>query len=244
MSWRARVRRAAARLLRRLHDLAESGWGGLAAFAWGFGQSSVVPGPSEALLIPLALADPRAAWRLAAWTLAGTVLGGFVAYAIGALAFDAVGQPMLALVGIGRDELEGMRALAERRGPLLVFVSAVTPVSTKVVSIAAGAFGLPFGEFALALVLARGARLFVVAALLRFTGERLRAYLERRGFFERREGSPARADGGDAAVERRVAPDAAPRVEPRVEPLGEGRIEPVVGRDDAAARGDEAGFGR
>lgn len=220
------VRRWLALTLERLHRLAESGWGGTSAFIWGVGQSSVVPGPAEAVLIPLGVADPPKAWRLAAWTFAGTVLGGLVAFAIGALAFDAV-RPLLGFIGIGHAELERMRALAGSHGPILVLVSAMTPISTKVVSIAAGAFGLPIGAFMAALAVARGARLLAVAAILRFAGERLHSYLVRRpreAAEERRDDDlargvaeePPRDLAGDLAGDRGRVPGLAGfRADPR-----------------------------
>ena len=45
-----------ARTLDRLHGWAESGWAGPAVGVWGVLQSSVVPGPSDTLLIPLGIA--------------------------------------------------------------------------------------------------------------------------------------------------------------------------------------------
>lgn len=185
MVWRyvrrvGRVRRWLIRLVARLHAWAESGWSGPATGTWGVLQGSVMPGPSEALLVPLGLADPRAAWRLATWALVGTVLGGLLAFGIGVLAFDTVGQRILGLAGVDGPRLERLHHLFDRRGALLIAVSALTPVSTKVISIAAGAFGVPLGEFAIALLLARGGRLYVVATLLRYAGVRVRDYLLRR----------------------------------------------------------------
>jgi membrane protein YqaA with SNARE-associated domain len=212
------IRQAAGSTLERLHRLAESGWGGTSSFLWGLGQSSVVPGPAEAVLVPLGIADPPAAWRLAGWTFAGTVLGGAIAFAIGMFAFDAV-RPLLGLVGIHAAELERLHTLADRYGVLLVLVSALTPISAKVVSIAAGAFGLPFGAFVITLALARGARLLVVAAILRFAGERVRRYLARGARDERlpddrrddAESPVARLDdarfAGDRVEDGRVAGD-------------------------------------
>ena len=198
----SRVRRSADRALERLHRLAESGWGGTSCFLWGLGQSSVVPGPAEAVLVPLGIADPPAAWRLAAWTFAGTVIGAVIAFAIGMFAFDAV-QPLLGLVGIGAAEMERLHALAGSHGTLLVLVSTMTPISTKVVSIAAGAFGLPIGAFVATLALARGVRLLVVAAILRFAGERVRAYLAR-GAREDDRFAAERPAGAPADLERVV----------------------------------------
>lgn len=244
----ARMRRWLALTLERLHALAESGWGGTSAFLWGLGQSSVVPGPSEAVLIPLGVADPPKAWRLAAWTFAGTLVGGLVAFTIGALAFDVV-RPMLGYIGIGDAELERMRALAGSHGALLVLVSAMTPISTKVVSIAAGAFGLPIEAFVATLAVARGSRLFAVAAILRFAGERVRSYLERRP----REEDPARppddfprdlaADLARGAAERERAGAAALREEARFDAgLAEERL--VVADEPRAPDRGADGAGR
>ena len=67
-----------------------------------------------------------------------------------------------------------------RHGWLLVFWSTVSPLSTKLTCIAAGAFGLPFIEFIPALVVGRVIRFAVLTVLLRFAGERLLARLVRR----------------------------------------------------------------
>ena len=239
----AALRRWMATVLERLHRLAESGWGGTSAFLWGVGQSSVVPGPAEAVLIPLGLADPPKAWRLAAWTFGGTLLGGLIAFAIGFYAFDVV-RPMFGIIGIGEAELERLRTLAGSHGPLLVLVSAMTPISTKVVSIAAGAFGLPIEAFVATLAVARGARLFAVATILRYAGARLGNYLVRRPRDEaagRDAGLPALAGrdlaGRDLAGRDAVEPDDAGR--DAVEPDDAGRDAP----DPARAFGDRGRAG-
>ena len=91
-----RVRRALVALVARLHRWAESGHAGSAVCTWNALQGSVVPGPSEALFLPLGLADPRRAFVLAAWAALGATAGGLVAYAIGAFAFEPVGRPLVA----------------------------------------------------------------------------------------------------------------------------------------------------
>jgi membrane protein YqaA with SNARE-associated domain len=168
------------RLLAVFHRWAESGWAGSAVGAWAFLQGSVVPGPSDALLLPLGIADTRRVFHLALWATAGATLGGLIAYAIGALAFEEVGRPLLGLVGVSPRTLERSRALFERRGWMIVAASAISPLSTKVVCIAAGSFGVPPWHFAGGLLLGRAARFFGVATLVRFAGEWLRARLERR----------------------------------------------------------------
>src|SRR4051812_47661341 len=85
-----------------LHRWAESGWAGHAVATWSVMQGSVVPGPSEALLAPLAIADPPRAYGLALWATAGAFVGGCVAYAVGSTAFDTLGASILEWVGVSQ----------------------------------------------------------------------------------------------------------------------------------------------
>jgi membrane protein YqaA with SNARE-associated domain len=174
------ARRRLLHVVASLHRWAESGWSRSAVATWGLLQGSVVPGPADALLAPLALADPRKTFRLAAAAAAGSTLGGLIGFWIGALAFDELGLPLLRLIGIGDEELASSRALVAERGFLLVALGAFTPLPAKAVYMAAGAFGLPFGRFSLALVIARTTRYLIVATLLRVAGERAVRWLERR----------------------------------------------------------------
>ncbi|MFL5580475.1 MAG: YqaA family protein [Gemmatimonadaceae bacterium] len=170
-----RFRRALLHGLAALHRWAEAGWSGPAAGTWALLQGSIVPGPSEGVFGPLAVADARRAFRLAAWTLVGSFLGGCIAYALG-----AGGSGVLGVVGVDRETIEGKRALFERWGALLVFAGALTPpVPVKLINIAAGALHMAFAPFALALFAGRAIRYFALATLLRFAGERLNARLRR-----------------------------------------------------------------
>lgn len=161
------------RLIVALHRWAESGWAGAATAMWELLQSSVLPGPSGVVFAPLAVADPPRAPRLAAWALAGAVVGGCIAYFIGAHAFDALGRPMLSAFGLGEARLAASEATFARHGWLLVFLSTISPLSTKLTCIAAGAFGLPIEQFFPALLVGRAMRFVVLTLLLRYAGERL-----------------------------------------------------------------------
>jgi membrane protein YqaA with SNARE-associated domain len=167
-------------LLARLHRWAESGHAGSAVGVWNALQGSVVPGPSEGLLIPLGVADPKRAPALALWATLGATLGGLAAYAIGAYAFDSVGRPLVSLFGMTPARWASLEGLFRRHGALLVVLSTMSPLSTKFVCIGAGTFGVPFGPFALALGAGRLGRFGVVGLVLRFAGARVVAWLERR----------------------------------------------------------------
>jgi membrane protein YqaA with SNARE-associated domain len=138
-----------------------------AVFLWNLGQGSVVPGPVELLLIPLAAADPPRAWRLSASALAGSVLGGCIAFALGGAAFAAVGKPLLHVLGISDATLARAMAMMVRHGWLFVLGSTLTPLSTKAVAVGAGAVSMPFPTFALALLVGRALRFSLDVLLLR-----------------------------------------------------------------------------
>jgi membrane protein YqaA with SNARE-associated domain len=138
-----------------------------------------VPGPSDALLIPLGLADPRRSLILAAWATAGATIGGIIAYTLGANFLGALSDTVFAWFGEGSGSWESRRVQFESHGWMLVALSTISPFSTKMVCLAAGAFGVPFPEFSLALFGGRAARFLAVGLVLKFAGSRLRAMLER-----------------------------------------------------------------
>ena len=175
-----RTRRALLALIARLHRWAESGHAGSAVLTWNALQGSIVPGPAEALLLPLGLADPPQAPRLAAWAGTGAMIGGLIAYAIGAFAFEPIGEPLLALFGVGPARFAQLEGLFRERGAWLILLSTVSPLSTKLTCIGAGALGMPFPAFALALVVGRLARFGVMGWLVRVAGDRMMAALERK----------------------------------------------------------------
>src|SRR5947209_8198069 len=83
------------RLYARSLDIA-AGPNALAALlVMSFVESSFFPIPPDLLLIPMILARPREAFRLAALCTLASVAGGLLGYAIGYFLFDTVGRPVL-----------------------------------------------------------------------------------------------------------------------------------------------------
>jgi membrane protein YqaA with SNARE-associated domain len=162
--------RAIARVLALLNRWAESGWSGAAAAVWALLQSSVVPGPSDAVLIPLGLADPKKALTLAFWTIVGSTLGALAAYWIGAVAYDSVGLPLLTWLGVGHDQLARIEEMFAQRGWIVVALASLPMLSSKAAAIIAGAFGLPVGQFLVITLAVRGGRFVAEGLVLRFAG--------------------------------------------------------------------------
>jgi membrane protein YqaA with SNARE-associated domain len=150
-------------------------WLALIAFA----ESSFFPIPPDALLIPMALARPRAAWRFAAVCTVASVAGGALGYLIGYAVFDQLARPILNLYGYGA-AYAAFQAKFQEYGLWIVLVKGLTPIPYKIVTIAAGAARFDFWLFMLASLLTRGARFFLVATLLHYYGDAVRDFIERR----------------------------------------------------------------
>jgi membrane protein YqaA with SNARE-associated domain len=149
----------------------------LAAVA--FLEASCFPIPPDALLIPLALARPRAAWRFAAICTVASVAGGALGYFIGYAVFDQLAQPLIRFYGYG-DRFAAFQALYAQYGLWVILIKGLTPIPYKIVTIASGAAHFNFWVFMAASVATRGMRFFLVAALLRLFGASVRDFIERR----------------------------------------------------------------
>ncbi len=143
-----------------------------------FVESSVFPIPPDVMLVPMVLADRARAWRIAFVCTAASVLGGLAGYAIGALLYDAVGQPLLAFYGYTA-QFESFTTHYNDWGAWIVAGAALTPFPFKVITIASGVTGLDLVVFTVASLLARGARFYLETALLWKYGPPIRGFIER-----------------------------------------------------------------
>jgi len=141
-------------------------------------EASVFPIPPDILLLALALGRPELGLRLATISTVGSLLGACIGYLIGMLLFASVAQPLLEFYG-AMDQFEHVQQLFTEYGLWVVLIAGFSPIPFKVVTISAGAFGLPFVGFAAATLVSRGARFFLEGALLQWGGSRLRALVER-----------------------------------------------------------------
>jgi membrane protein YqaA with SNARE-associated domain len=149
----------------------------LAAIA--FAEASFFPIPPDALLIPMALARPDRAWRLALVCTVASVTGGALGYFIGYAVFDQLARPLIAFYGYG-PRFAAFQAMFSQYGLWIILIKGLTPIPYKIVTIASGAAHFDFAVFMVASALTRGVRFFMVTTLLRFFGAPMRDFIERR----------------------------------------------------------------
>jgi membrane protein YqaA with SNARE-associated domain len=150
-----------------------------ALFGVAFVESSIFPIPPDVMLVPMILAARNKAWTYANICLIASVLGGLVGYAIGYYLFAYVGEPVLNLYGL-TERYAQARTMLAHWGPWILIAKGFTPFPYKVLTIAAGVFKMGLAPFILASIVARAMRFYLVAGLLYWFGDSIRAFVERR----------------------------------------------------------------
>ena len=144
-----------------------------------FAESSFFPVPPDALLVPMILARPDRAWRLAAICTVASVGGGMLGYLIGYAFYDAVALPLIHFYHL-EAKADAFVAGFQQYGLWIILIKGLTPIPYKIVTITSGLAHYDFALFVAASAVTRGARFFIVAALLRRFGEPVREFIERR----------------------------------------------------------------
>jgi len=144
-----------------------------------FIESSIFPIPPDIMLIPMVLAAPTRAWRIAAVCTVASVLGGLAGYAIGYGLYEEIGKPVLEFYGY-QAKFATFQQTYNDWGAWAVFIAGTTPFPYKVITILSGVTALDPVVFTVSSIAARGLRFFIVAALLWKFGTPIREFIERR----------------------------------------------------------------
>jgi membrane protein YqaA with SNARE-associated domain len=170
-------------MLRRLYDwtmrMAADERAPWALAVVSFVESSFFPIPPDVMLVPMVLSRREKAWWYATIATVTSVIGGLLGYAIGYYLYDAVGLPILKFYG-NEHALDGFTAFVRDYGVPAVIIKGMTPIPYKVVTIAAGVGQMNLMAFIGASIVARALRFYLVAGLLYFVGEPIRAFIETR----------------------------------------------------------------
>jgi membrane protein YqaA with SNARE-associated domain len=172
-------------MLRRLYDWTLALAARKTAEAWlyviAFVESSVFLVPADVLYIPMILARPDRAYRYAFGATTFSVLGGIAGWLLGHFAFAAIASPILQFYG----KLETFNAMLSSMTTETLMLFLVTsglahlpPI--KVVTILSGVAGINIWVFIGACIVARGARFYALAWLLKRYGEPIREFIEKR----------------------------------------------------------------
>lgn len=166
-------------LYNKVIELSEGPAAPYSLFAIAFAEASFFPLPPDALLIPMALAQPRRAFSFAAICTIGSVTGGALGYGIGFWLLAQLAQPIINFYHFDGAFLNFQQKFAAY-GVWFILIKGLTPIPYKLVTIAAGAASFNFWLFMAASIATRGGRFFLEAVLLRRFGEPARIFIEKR----------------------------------------------------------------
>ncbi|MFC1650635.1 YqaA family protein [Candidatus Latescibacterota bacterium] len=153
-------------------------YGAVALFFMAVAESSFFPIPPDVLLIALAIGATSKSLRFAMICTIGSVIGGIIGYYIGMLFFDLIGFKILDFYGV-MDKFAWVKEMYLKYDVWFVGIAGFTPIPYKVFSISAGVFDMNLPAFIIVSAFSRGARFFLVSALIMKFGERIKAFIDK-----------------------------------------------------------------
>ena len=169
-------------LTRKIYDYTLDLAGRKNALAWLFAisfiESSFFPIPPDIMIIPMVLATPKQAYKIAGVALIASILGGYLGYAIGVFGFEMIAKPLLTFYGY-MDGFTKFENYYHEYGAWIVFGAGITPFPYKIITIASGVVRLDLVVFTIASILARGFRFYIIAWLLKRFGTPMKTFIEK-----------------------------------------------------------------
>lgn len=177
--------------LKKLYDWviswSESKYGPAFLFMLAFIEAIFFPIPPDILLIALALGASKKAFKYALICTVGSVLGAFIGYYIGNILWlTASGEfsPFANffftnIPGFSVDLYENIKSLFIEYDFWVIFTAGFTPIPYKVFTISAGAFDINLAMFAIASLVSRGARFFIIGGLIWKYGPSIKVFIEK-----------------------------------------------------------------
>lgn len=150
-----------------------------------FAESVIFPIPPDVMLAPMAMTQPKKAWRLAFLTTVTSVAGGILGYFLGYWAYESLVLPAVEVFGY-ESKLLTVQGWFSDWGVWIVFLAGFSPIPYKLFTVTAGVMQIAFFPFVIASAISRGMRFYLVAWLLRTGGPemgvKLREYVDRIGW--------------------------------------------------------------
>jgi len=143
-----------------------------------FLESTIVPVPLEAILIPLMQARREKLWSIALMASLGCVIGALFGYALGYYLFDLTGDWIINTFS-DPEQFEQVSAKMEQQGFWFVLTLGIAPIPFQIAMLAAGATKYSLLLFLLATVIARSIRYFGLALAVYVAGDKAEALIRR-----------------------------------------------------------------
>ncbi len=143
-----------------------------------FLESTIVPIPLEAVLIPLMQARREKIWLIALMATLGCIVGALFGYALGYYLFETL-QPLIIEYLSSPEQLNNIKQQMNHNGFWYVLTLGIVPVPFQLAMLAAGAVSYSLWMFLLATLIARSLRYFGLAILVKVAGNKAQELFRR-----------------------------------------------------------------
>lgn len=134
-----------------------------------FLESTIVPIPLEAVLVPLMQARREKLWVIALMATLGCIVGALFGYALGYYLFDVVGDWVINTFS-SPEQFENVRQKMQAQGFWFVITLGIVPIPFQIAMLAAGATKYSLMLFLIASAIARSIRYFGLAIVVYYAG--------------------------------------------------------------------------
>lgn len=136
-----------------------------------FLESTIVPIPLEAVLVPLMQARREKLWLIALMATLGCIVGALFGYGIGYYLFDMVGDWVINTFS-SPEQFENVRQQMQDQGFWFVMTLGIVPIPFQIAMLAAGATKYSLILFLIASAIARSIRYFGLAVVVYYAGNK------------------------------------------------------------------------
>ena len=143
-----------------------------------FLESTIVPIPLEAVLVPLMQARREKLWLIALMATIGCIIGAIFGYALGYYLFDVVGDWVINTFS-NPEQFEQVKQNMQAQGFWFVLTLGIVPIPFQIAMLAAGATKYSIFLFLLATVIARSIRYFALAAVVYYAGNQAERIIQK-----------------------------------------------------------------
>lgn len=143
-----------------------------------FLESTIVPVPLEAILLPLMQARRDKLWLIATMATLGCVIGALFGYALGYFVFDLVGDWVIHYFS-STEQWEVVQEQMTNEGFWFILTLGILPIPFQIAMLAAGATQYSLFLYLLATAISRSVRYFGIALAVKIAGNHAERLLKK-----------------------------------------------------------------
>lgn len=144
-------------------------------------ESTIVPIPLEAVLLPLMQARRDKLWALATAATLGCLIGSLFGYALGYFLFELM-EPLLVSTLATQEQLDNAIVQMNEQGFYFIVSLGIVPLPLQIAMLAAGATGFSIGLYLIAIAISRIFRYFGIAIVVYYVGDRAERVIKKYKF--------------------------------------------------------------